>query len=264
MQDLKITLVQTGIQWEDPAENIGRLEQKLSALNEKPDVIVLPEMFSTGFTMEVEKCAETMDGLSVDFMKRKSNETGCALTGSVLIREDNRFYNRMLWVTPDNKVEMYDKRHLFSMGGEHVMMSAGKSRKVVELNGWRIRLLVCYDLRFPVWCRNIFRDGKYDYDVLICIANWPLIRRDAYLALLPARAIENVSYMVWVNRTGMDGKGIAHSGNSMAIDPKGRMIAQAEADEDCLVTVQLSGEELTGFRDNFRVGPDWEQFSIQA
>lgn len=263
MQDLKITLVQTDISWENPAENIHRTDEKLSSMEEIPDLVVLPEMFSTGFTMDVEKCAEGMDGPSVGFLKKKSAELRCVVTGSVLIKENNRFFNRMIWASPDGKIDHYDKRHLFSMGGEHLKMTAGKSRKVLDLKGWRINLQVCYDLRFPVWCRNSFKDGGYGYDAMVFIANWPSVRRDAYLSLLPARAIENISYVIWVNRTGKDGKGIDHSGDSRVIDPKGNIAGKANEHIECLLTVELSHSVLTETRKGFRVGPDWDKFEIR-
>lgn len=263
MQDLKIALVQTDIEWENTEKNLRRLDHTLSSLDEKQDIIVLPEMFSIGFTMDVEKCSETMDGPSLSFMRRKSKELGCAITGSVLIREDNHHYNRMFWAMPDNSLEFYNKRHLFSMGGEHMRMTSGKSGKVVTYMGWRINLQICYDLRFPVWCKNTYREGEYGYDLLICIANWPSIRREAYLKLLPARAIENISYVVWVNRTGKDGKGILHSGDCMAIAPEGRIVNAVRNDKETVLSVLLSHSELSAFRESFQVGPDWDGFKIK-
>jgi len=262
MQDLTVALVQMDIRWEDPGENIRNIEILLSSLKKIPDLVVLPEMFTTGFSMQVERCSETTEGPSVTFLKRMAAEMGCVFTATVLTEDQGRFYNRMYWVKPDRSFEYYDKRHLFSMAGEHHRITQGTKHRIVDLKGWKINLQVCYDLRFPVWSRNTYSDGRYAYDVLIYVANWPERRKVAYLALLPARAIENTAFVVWVNRVGEDGNGVQHSGDSMAVSPTGRILASCEQGREHVVDVTLQAAELDDLRRKFRIGPDWDRFQI--
>jgi len=264
MQNLKISLIQSDIEWEDIYQNIKNFDGLIDKFDKDRDLIVLPEMFSTGFTMNVEKCAQTIDGPAVQWMKKKAEEKNAVISGSVLINDNDKFYNRMIWMKPDGSSEIYDKRHLFRMGKEHEIMSQGLSPKIVELHGWKFNLQICYDLRFPVWSKNRFRNNIHDYDVLIYVANWPEIRSFAYRSLLVARAIENQAFVIWVNRIGEDGNGIAHSGNTMIIDPAGKIIKESQACENDILSIDLLYEDLLEIRSKFKVGLDWDEYNVNV
>lgn len=263
MQNLKITIIQADIAWEDVDQNLNNFENKLDQIVESPDVIVLPEMFNTGFTMNVEKCAEKEDGKTVNWLKLKAKENNCIITGSLLVEEFGQFFNRSFWVSPEGNYETYDKRHLFRMVNEHHTMSQGLNKKIVLLNNWKINLQICYDLRFPVWSKNNFNNDQYDYDAMIYVANWPEVRSFAYKSLLIARAIENQSYIIWVNRVGMDGNQVYHSGDSMVIDPLGNIISQAGSGLEDILSIDLNQQKLYRLREKFKVGLDWDTFSIE-
>ena len=263
MIDLKVVLIQSDIVWENTEQNLKNFEKKLADVSAQPDLIVLPEMFGTGFTMNVKKCAEKENGKIVSWLKQQAKTKNCVIAGSVLIEDMGKYFNSMFWMKPDGTYDVYKKRHLFRMGNEHKTMSQGTERKIVELNGWRINLQICYDLRFPVWSKNNFKVGNYEYDVLLYIANWPEVRSHAYNSLLIARAIENQSYVVWVNRVGNDGNKIYHSGDSMIADPYGKILLQAEAGKEQTITEILSKQKLEHFRNKFKVGLDWDEFYIK-
>ncbi len=259
MNDLRITLVQTGLVWEDRDANLTGLSDKLSALEAgATDLIVLPEMFSTGFTMNATGVAETMKGRAVEWMAKLAAEKNCAVTGSLVIKEEDCYYNRLIWMLPGGSFEIYDKRHLFRMGEEQHTYTSGKKRIIVNLNGWKICPLICYDLRFPVWSRN----NPPAYDCLIYVANWPQKRSYAWKHLLIARAIENLSYVVGVNRTGTDGNGIEHSGDSAVMDARGEIISKTRTAEESVETVKLSWNELEEFRKNFPAAMDADNFKL--
>jgi len=260
MRDLKVTIIQTELHWEDVDENLEMFGQKLSQASTEyeTDLIVLPEMFNTGFTMSSEKLAEEMDGKTMQWMKNIAKDKSCVIVGSLIIGERGNYYNRLIWMRSDGSYEVYDKRHLFRMMDEHKFFTGGKQRTVVEINGWRICPLVCYDLRFPVWSRN-----KSNYDCLIYIANWPGVRKSAWSTLLPARAIENQVYVIGVNRIGNDGNNIAFSGGSAVIDPKGQVISKTQLNQENIETVLLSYEELEDFRKKFPVKLDGDEFEIK-
>jgi len=259
MRDLKVTIIQTELHWEDVDENLEMFGQKISqtCTEHETDLIVLPEMFNTGFTMSSEKLAEEMNGKTMQWMKNTAQYKSCVIVGSLIIGERGNYYNRLVWMRSDGSYEVYDKRHLFRMMDEHKYFSCGTQRIVVELNGWKICPLVCYDLRFPVWSRN-----KGDYDCLIYIANWPGVRESAWSTLLPARAIENQVYVIGVNRIGNDGNNIAFSGGAAVIDPKGQVISTTQPHQENIETVLLSYEELEDFRKKFPVGLDGDEFEI--
>jgi predicted amidohydrolase len=263
MRDLKVKIIQASLVWENIEQNLKNFDLEIAQIQEPSDLIVLPEMFSTGFTMNVHRCAETEEGEAVKWMKEKAGENNCVVAGSLLIKDNNKFFNRFFWMKPDGNYETYDKRHLFRMSEEHLTMSAGMNRIIAELNNWKFNLQICYDLRFPVWSKNNFKAGLYDYDVLIYVANWPEVRSHAYKSLLKARAIENQSYVIWANRVGMDNKQIFHSGDSMVIDPYGKIIAQAEAGKEERLSAILSGQLLEDFRTKFRLGDDWDHFVVE-
>jgi len=227
MNDLTVSLVQTTLHWHDPAANRAQLAELLaSALPGAglTDLIVLPEMFTTGFSMEAASQAEPYPGPTLDWMRAQATRYDAAVTGSVLTEEGGAYFNRLLWVRPDGTHSTYDKRHLFRLAGEHEVYKAGGCRLLEEWRGWRIRPLICYDLRFPVWSRNI---SSAPYDLLLYVANWPQPRTEIWRTLLRARAIENLAYTVGVNRLGVDGAGQEYSGQSALLDTQGEYLAQA-------------------------------------
>ena len=236
------------------------LEEKIWAMNRKVDLIVLPEMFPTGFSMDVEGLAEPMNFTSSKWMKQIASQTEAVVTGSVIIKERGQFYNRLLWVTPQGDVSFYDKRHLFRMVGEEGHYSMGKKNIIVELKGWKILPQVCYDLRFPVWSRNK-ADGEGLYDLVFYVACWPASRIAAWDILLKARAVENLCYSIGVNRVGKDGRGTAHNGHSGAYDFKGNTMAFSDDVEETLF-VELNYESLQAYREKFPAWKDADSFMI--
>jgi len=220
---LHITLLQSALHWESAIANLAMLEEKIAQIENETDIIVLPEMFSTGFSMQPQQFAETMDGPTVAWMRTMSQKKRIILAGSVMIAEGDLFFNRFIWMQPNGVYYHYDKRHLFAYAGEDKHYTAGEKRVVVSVKGWKILLQVCYDLRFPVWARQSAGDEP-EYDVILYVANWPERRSLAWKTLLQARAIENQCYVVGVNRVGEDGNGIAHSGDSRIIDPMGQIL----------------------------------------
>jgi omega-amidase len=264
MQDLTITLMQASLAWKDKDMNLRKFGEWISGLSTKPDLIVLPEMFSTGFVVEPYDVAEPMDGKAMHWLYAQAKTTGCVITGSLVITEYGKYYNRLIWMRPDGSYETYDKRHLFRMGNEHDRFDQGKRQLIVDLEGWKIMPLVCYDLRFPVWSKNKLQNGEYAYDCLIYVANWPASRSLAFRSLLVARAIENQAYLAGVNRIGPDGNGVAHQGESAIIDYKGNYLVQCPADQEDIATYTLSRQGLEDQRRHFAVGLDWDCFTIEG
>lgn len=265
MQDLKITLIQSDIHWEDIDANLAMFEEKIwQNSSGSTDVIVLPEMFTTGFTMSAHKHAEMMNMRTFKWMKQMADQTGALILGSYIVSVHERYYNRLLWMEPGGNFKTYDKRHLFRMENEHKTYSPGESLLIASWKGWRICPLVCYDLRFPVWSRNKWDNAskKLSYDVAIYVANWPVTRIDAWDTLLKARAIENLSYVVGVNRIGQDGQGIEYNGHSSVISPKGEIIYTNEGME-ALRTTELNANALHAFRDRFPAYIDADDFTIE-
>lgn len=261
MQDLNIVLIQNELAWEASTTNRTRFSGMIRSL-EATDLVLLPEMFSTGFTVVPEKVAEEMDGPTVEWMRQTAIEQDIALAGSLIIREGGQYFNRLVFCHPDGGMDTYDKRHLFRMGGEHERFGMGRNRLIVTFKGWRIMPLVCYDLRFPVWARNQYNEGEFGYDLLFYVANWPAARSHHWKSLLTARAIENQCFVAGLNRVGTDGQGISYSGDSRVIGPKGELIAEAEPQTSSILRATLSLEELTDYRRRFQVGMDWDRFSI--
>ena len=257
MQDLNITCIQSDLYWEDKAKNLDMFSAKIASIQEPTDIIVLPEMFPSGFTMNVEQMGEPMDGATMKWLVQQAQNTECVITGSLIVKDDDAHFNRLIWMQPDGKFYTYDKRHLFRMMKEDHYFSPGKLKLIVEWKGWKICPLICYDLRFPVWSRN--RD---DYDCLIYIANWPEARKNAWSTLLKARAHENQAYVIGVNRVGNDGNQISFSGDSAVIDPKGETISTFEPGKENIKTGTLSHAKLQEFRNNFPAGMDADQFII--
>lgn len=261
MSTLTITTIQTNLLWEEKQANLRLLEEKIKTIQEKTEVVILPEMFSTGFSMKPEQFAETMDGEAVEWMKRVSNENGVVLTGSLMIKEEGKFYNRLIWMLPNGQYGIYDKRHLFAYAEEDKHYTAGSKRLIASVKGWKINLQVCYDLRFPVWSRQQKIKIGAEYDVLIYVANWPERRSHAWKTLLCARAIENQCYVIGVNRIGNDGNNIYHSGDSLVIDPLGQVLYH-KADEEDVFTITLEKEKLEEVRSRFPFLNDADDFTI--
>ncbi len=264
MQDLKILYLQSDLAWENPAENLQRFTRKIEENRDDHDLIVLPETFTTGFPVDPKPFAETMDGPTAQWMKTMAGETGSVITGSFLLKDNDHYFNALLWVRPDGTVERYDKRHVFSMGGEDKKITKGTRKLITELKGWKIKPMICYDLRFPVWAKNLYDPQQgFEYDLALFVANWPSQRSYPWRMLLIARAIENQAYTLGVNRVGNDGVGNFYSGNSMMIDPKGKVISEAESGKESAQTVVISREALETFRNKFNVGRDWDRFHIE-
>ena len=260
MPTLSFTLIQTQLHWEDKAANLAMLEQKIMSIRERTEIVVLPEMFSTGFSMQPKKLAEGMDGETVNWMKRMAIAKKIILTGSVIIEEEGQYFNRLLWVLPDGHLGYYDKRHRFAFAGEDGEYTAGHKRLIAQVKGWKINLQVCYDLRFPVWARQHWGDTP-EYDVLLYVANWPERRVHPWKTWLTARAIENQCFVVGVNRVGDDGNKIYYSGESMVIDPMGTILYHKKEEED-IFTIILEKEPLEKIREKFPFWKDADNFKI--
>jgi predicted amidohydrolase len=262
MNTLRVSLVQADLAWHDAAANRRKFESLLAPLAGQSDLIVLPEMFTTGFTMEAEAVAEIANGPSVDWMREQAAKLGAVITGSIATRDGHGYFNRLTWMRPDGTSESYDKRHLFRMAREQDHYQAGTRRAIVELKGWKVLPLVCYDLRFPVWSRN--RIGSEDaYDLLLYVANWPERRRYAWQTLIRARAIENLSYCVAVNRVGTDGGGFDYAGDSAALDFMGQPLTEG-VEGEFVRTVALDGRALETFRAKFPAHLDADDFTLGA
>lgn len=258
MQNLKVAALQTPLYWHDAARNREMFDQQLEGIAGDTDVVVLPEMFSTGFTQQPELCAETMSGPTVRWMEDQAAALDVALTGSVVIEDKGQYYNRLVWMQPNGQHYCYDKRHLFRMAGEHHHYASGSAKLVVDYKGWRICPMICYDLRFPAWIRN-----QEQYDLLIFVANWPKPRRFAWSTLLRARAIENIAYAIGVNRVGTDGNDIAYPGESAILDYLGDTLA-GSSDQPQRLEAVLEPEPLKKFRDRFPFFEDADAFEIRV
>lgn len=305
MSTLTITIIQTDLKWEDKTANLRNLEDKILSIRENTELVVLPEMFSTGFSMNPEKLAEDMQGPTLAWMRDVAARKRIILTGSVIIKEEEDYFNRLIWMLPNGSYGYYDKRHRFAFAGEDEHYTAGRKRLLTSVKGWKILPLVCYDLRFPVWSRqtpaprpddeepevgrnpdDVEPEGRpaggpdvarskggaasggfsgeptLEYDILLYVANWPERRSLAWKTLLRARAIENQSYVIGVNRVGDDGNNIHHSGDSMIIDPLGEILYEKTEAED-VYTLTLRKESLTEVRGRFPFWRDADHFSIE-
>lgn len=257
MNDLRVTTVQTSLVWEDAEANRQAFTEHLMPLKGKTDLILLPEMFSTGFSMNAEALAETMDGPTVKWMAEMAKHTEAVITGSIIIKDQDRYFNRLIWITPNGIQQHYDKRHLFTMAGEHEVYSPGSTLLITEVKGWRVCPLVCYDLRFPVWSRNT--EGC---DLMFYVASWPQKRDYAWKSLLRARAIENQCFVIGLNRVGEDGNGFSYSGDSTVIPPLGDRVLYACSDKAEVVTHALSRDLILEVRDRFPFLLDADSFKI--
>ena len=265
MEKLSLTLIQTNLVWETPNANIANFDRLISSCNET-DLIILPEMYTTGFTMQPSTNAEKLEGKGLQWMKEKAIEKKCCIAGSICVEENNKYYNRLYWVDATKNYLVYNKRHLYRMGTEDQYYTAGTEKIIPTIKGWKMLPLICYDLRFPVWSRNRWQTKSTipvaDYDVLIYVANWPEVRSYPWKQLLIARAIENQCYVVGVNRIGVDGNGFNHTGDSVVIDPLGEIISKTKANEESVETVILDYEFLSSFRKKFPVGLGTDKFTI--
>lgn len=257
MQDLNLALIQADLHWHNPQANRSMLEEMIWTMDTKADVIVLPEMFTTGFTMQADSFAEPMNLHTFKWMKQIAAQTDALVLGSYIVKESGGYFNRLIWMQPDGTWHSYDKRHLFRMAAEHEHYEAGKTKLVKTWKGWNICPLVCYDLRFPVWSRNV----NLEYDLLIYVANWPEPRVSAWDILLQARAVENLSYVVGVNRVGLDGHGIPYCGHSAVVDPKGQYLLEPQKKEGAFIT-SISASSLQEYRRKFPAHHDADRFSL--
>ncbi|MCU0392344.1 MAG: amidohydrolase [Thermoflexibacter sp.] len=258
-EEIYITLIQTDLYWEDIAANLAMLEEKIWQIGKATDLVVLPEMFNTGFTMNVKQLAEPMNLTTFKWLRQQAKQTNAVITGSFIVKEKEHYYNRLLWMCPDGSFTYYDKRHLFRMAKEHDYYYGGNKLQINELKGWKFCPLICYDLRFPVWSRNT---PPLKYDCLMYVANWPQARSLAWNTLLRARAIENLSYCIGVNRVGVDGKGISYAGESAAIDFRGNELYY-QKDVPSIETICLKYADLEQFRQNFPAYLDADKFDLK-
>ena len=269
MSNLSVTIIQSNLHWEDKAANLRMFEEKIRSIQEKTEVVILPEMFNTGFSMNPKALAENMEGETIQWMKRMAKQKGIILTGSLIIEEEGNYFNRLVWMLPNGQFGVYDKRHRFAYAGEDQQFAAGTKRLIASAKGWRINLQVCYDLRFPVWARqqvNSVNDepgtvDEFEYDALIYVANWPERRIHAWKTLLQARAIENQCYTIGVNRIGKDGNDNSYNGNSIIVDPLGEILFQ-KSDVESVNTYILEKEKLEEVRSRFPFLKDADTFQI--
>ena len=253
---MNVALIQTDIIWENPSENRRILEEKINALTESVDLIILPEMFTSGFTMQPSNVAETMNGTTIPWLKEIAKVKNCAITGSLVIIENGNFYNRMLFVFPDGEMQHYDKKHLFTLAGEDKIYTSGKEKVIVTYNDWKICLQVCYDLRFPVFSRN-----TENYDLLIYVASWPKVRTNAWDILLKARAVENLSYTIGVNRIGTDNNNLEYIGHSQIIDELGNFIIAPTENEGVFIA-NLDKNKILKTRNKLNFLNDKDVFNL--
>lgn len=260
MSDLTVSFVQTSLQWHDPHANRQEMGRHIAEISVPTDLIVLPEMFTTGFSMKAAELAEPVDGPTTDWMRQLAASRDAVVVGSIIIKDQDAYYNRLLWVRPDGTVSHYNKRHLFTLAGEHEVYSSGTDRLIEEWRGWRICPLICYDLRFPVWSRNPLDNP---YDLLLYVANWPATRRTAWITLLRARAIENLAYTIGVNCVGLDGNGHAYTGDSALLDMRGEYLVEV-GNQETSITRALRRSELEAFRERFPALHDGDHFALQS
>lgn len=252
---LNVAIIQSKLIWEDRSKNRSIFEDQILSISTDVDLIVLPEMFSTGFTMNT-TCAESMEGETIQWMKKMASKKNAVICGSLIIEVESHFYNRLIWMRPNGTIETYDKRHLFSYADEHKYFTPGNEQKIIDLDGWRINANICYDLRFPVALRN----GN-NYDCLLFVANWPSKRAQHWKTLLSARAIENLSYVIACNRIGQDDNGLMYAGDSVIIGPDGIALNE-RSDESSIIIAQLSRQTLSEYRETFRFADDADSFRL--
>jgi len=258
MKSLSITIIQADLHWENPIANRRNFSEIIQGITEKTDLVVLPEMFTTGFSMQATDLAEESNGETLNWMISEAKKHTVAITGSIIVKENERFYNRLYFVFPNGDFKYYNKRHTFTLAGEHLSYTAGKEQLIVNYKGWKIFPLICYDLRFPVWARN-----SHEYDLVLYVANWPVKRIVAWDTLLKARAIENMAYCVGVNRVGHDGNGYEYSGHSAVFDVLGKQISNRDFEKEFVETITLSKEYLTKQRKQLQFLRDRDLFTLE-
>lgn len=263
MQDLKIALIQSELVWENTEANLNHFDFLLGKIKEQVDLVILPEVFNTAFPVDPEKFAETTSGPTIKWLEQKAVQLNCTISGSILLKKSEEYFNTLISMNPDGNYDQYSKRHVFHLGDEADTISPGSERIIIKLKNWKIRPMVCYDLRFPVWSKNTYSDETFEYDLLFYVANWPASRSYPWKQMLISRAIENQAYVIGVNRVGKDGVGNNYSGDSMLIDPRGQIQKLLQANREEISIVELSYKSLIDFRKKFNVGPDWDNFTIK-
>ncbi|MDO9137452.1 MAG: amidohydrolase [Lutibacter sp.] len=258
MQNLKIAMLQADLVWQNAEQNRKNFSEKINQIKEQVDLIILPEMFTTGFSMQPQNIADTMHGETIAWMRKIAAEKNAAVAGSVIIFANSKFYNRFLFIHPSGEINFYDKRHLFTLAGEDKVYKSGKGKLIVNYKGWKICPLICYDLRFPVWARNV-----EDYDLLIYVANWPKIRISAWDTLLKARAIENMCYTIGVNRVGVDANNYEYSGHSAVLDSLGAQVAETKENTEETVLFTLDKNHISEIRNKLGFLNDRDSFEIE-
>jgi len=264
MYNLQIAYIQANLLWEDPKSNRDHFDQLMTEVPSGTDLVLLTETFNTGFPVDPLKFAETVEGPTVTWMKSKAKELHAVVCGTLLLDLDGHYHNSLVWMRPDGGYELYHKRHTFTLGGETEPIEQGEEPLIVELKGWKIKPMVCYDIRFPVWSRNGYHKGEFDYDLGIYLANFPSSRIFVWDTLLMARAIENQAYYIGVNRIGDDPDGVHYNGDSQVISPKGEVISKTKTDQEAVISCVLDYEILQNFREKFPVGKDWDEYEIAS
>ena len=262
MKPLHLTYIQADLQWQNKQANLEHFDQLLKEVPAETDLVLLPETFNTAFPVDPKVFSETTEGPTMLWMKQKAQELNAVVCGTFLLETSGHYHNSLVWMCPDGQYKLYHKRHTFTMGGETTPIECGTDQLIVELNGWRIKPMVCYDIRFPVWSRNHYQDGRYEYDLGIYLANFPASRMDVWDTLLKARAIENQAFFIGVNRVGDDPESIHYNGHSQVLSPKGKVISKAKPDTEAVVPYVLDYEILQSFREKFPVGKDWDSFCL--
>lgn len=255
--ELIVVGIQASLVWENPAKNRNYFVEKIAQLPLELDLVVLPEMFTSGFTMNAEKVAEKMDGITISWMRKIASERNFAICGSLVIEENSTFYNRFVFVHPSGKIDFYDKHHTFTLTGEDKIYTSGNQKTIIDYKGWKICPLICYDLRFPVWARN-----TENYDLLLYVASWPIVRIKAWDTLLKARAIENMSYVIGVNRIGLDENGYEYCGNSLIVDFLGNQLADLQHNEEGIILAKINKKDQNEIREKLGFLKDMDSFSI--
>ena len=263
MRNLNLAYIQANLQWEDKAANIKHFGQLLEQVQPNTDLILMPETFSTAFPVDPKKFAEKEDGPTMQWLQWQAKARNAVICTTFPLNIEGHYYNSLVWMRPDGSHELYFKRHTFTMGGEDQLVERGKKQLIVELDGWRIKPMVCYDIRFPVWARNHYVNGQYEYDLGFYLANFPDSRMNVWNTLLQARAIENQAYWIGVNRVGEDANDLHYSGESQVINARGEVISKAEAYQEAVLHCTIEVEPLLRFRKKFPLGPDWDSFTIE-
>jgi omega-amidase len=258
---LTVSIVQANLVWQNKSANLQQFEKQICERQQHTEIVLLPEMFSTGFSMQAKELAENMDGVTIGWMRKLAIQEKIIIAGSLIIDEQQQYYNRFIWMLPNGEMTYYDKRHLFGFAEEDKYFAAGNKRCIVQVKGWKILLQVCYDLRFPVWARQQVLNGVPEYDAIFYVANWPERRSHAWKTLLCARAIENQAAVIGVNRVGEDGNGIYHSGNSMVINSLGEVLYH-KADEEDFFTISLQKKTIEQTRQKLPFLKDADEFKI--